>query len=94
MVGPLEGIVIDLGSYTTKLAKAMNAALADKYGKPNFEPDSTDIQDFNAKKTFVLPTLYDQGTVAQLLIWYTDGIRVQLAYHPKREQQGISSDDF
>jgi len=89
--GRLQAVLIDLGSYTAKLYEGMGQALANKYGKPVEQPDKSDFRDFNSKRIFFLPTLYDKGTVSLLLIWYNTGIRIQFAYHPKKEGSEISS---
>ena len=89
--GRLQAVLIDLGQYTAKLYKAMGQALANKYGKPVGQPDKSDFRDFNSKRVLFLPTLYDKGTVALLLIWYNTGVRIQIAYHPKKGSSEISS---
>ena len=89
--GKLLGVIIDIGPYTQKLHKGMQVALADRYGKPGKEPARSDYQDFNRKRILLLPTLFDKHTVSLLLIWYNTGIRIQIAYHPKKTNGKISS---
>ena len=82
--GRLQAVLIDFGKYTSKLYKALGQALATKYGKPVKPPDKSDFRDFNRKRTYFLPTLYEKDTVSLLLIWYNTGVRIQLAYHPTK----------
>lgn len=89
--GRLQAVLIDLGKYTAKLYTTMGQALENKYGKPVEQPDKSDYRSFNSKSIFFLPTLYDKGTVSLLLIWFNTGVRVQLAYHPKKSGGKISS---
>lgn len=89
--GRLKAVLIDLEPYTGKFYKAMNQALEQKYGKSVKQPDASDFKDFNNKRIFFLPTLYDKGTVSLLLIWYNTGVRIQIAYHPKKPNGKISS---